>query len=258
LPYGLSAGDAIGNRIFLKSPMRNFWQECAEEYATAYSGAITEAAAGEIGLRRAALTYDLITVDQALRMPGGLPALFQAPRPGIFGMGKMAYLPAAVIGFVTGRSDLYSPADPDGFARVIAGFAAVGSYLAEGSGPPWPTGSVDYWSEYLWEEPQESGFPRPSLDPVAYFGAAATLLIVIESLVITELPGKGQEQFGPLSDLSPYIARRWGIGANGELADLPVPERFRQLFRDWADNKVNFVGSAPGSTHEWLRSGDGL
>jgi hypothetical protein len=169
----------------------------------------------------------------------------------------MAYLPAAVIGLVTGRSDLYSPADPDGFAKVIAGFAAVGSYLTECFGPPWPTGPVDDWSEYFWEEPQESGVPRSSLDPIAYFGAGATLLIVAESLVITELPRKGREQFGPLSDLYSYIARRWGIGANGELADLPVPERFRQLFRDWADNKVNFAGPAPGSTHEWLRPGDG-
>src|SRR5260370_14274214 len=63
LPYSLSAGDAIGNRIFLKSPMRHFWQECAEEYAKTYSDPITKAATDEIGLRRAALTYDLITVD---------------------------------------------------------------------------------------------------------------------------------------------------------------------------------------------------
>ena len=250
LPYSLSAGDVIGNRIFLKSRMRHFWLECAGEYTRAYSDAITKAAADEIWLRRAALTYGLITVDRALRMPGGLPALFLARGTGIFGMERMAYLPAAVIRLVTGRNDLNGPADPDGFAKVIAGFAAVGSYLTECSGPPWPTGPVDDWSEYLWKQPQESSAPRSSLDPLAYFGAAATLLIVAESLVITELRRKGREQFGPLSDLYPYIAHRWGIGANDELADLPVPERFRQLFRDWADNKVNFVGPAPDSTYE--------
>jgi len=245
LPYSLSAGDAIGNRIFLKSPMRHFWQECAEEYARSYSDAITKAAWDEIALRRAALAYGLITVGRALQMPGGLPALFLARGTGIFGMARMAYLPAAVIGLVTGRNDLHGPANPDGFAKVKAGFAAVGAYLTECSGPPWPTGPVDDWSEFLWDEPQESSVLRSSLDPIAYFGAAATLLMVAESLIITELPRKGQEQFGPFADLYPYIARRWGIDANGELADLPVPEGFRQLFRDWADNKVNFVGPAP-------------
>jgi hypothetical protein len=183
-------------------------------------------------------------------MPAGLRALFIAERPGIFGMARMAYLPAAVIGLATGRNYLHNPADRDGFAKVMAGFAVVGSYLTEHSGPPWPTGPVDDWSEYLWEEPRESSILRSSLNPIAYFGAAATLLIVAESVVITELPGNSPQLLGPLSDLYPYIARRWGIGANDELADLPVAERFQQLFRDWADNKVNLAGPAPSGLHE--------
>ena len=31
------------------------------------------------------------------------------------------------------------------------------------------------------------------------------------------------------------------------LPELPVPGRFQRLFRDWADNRVDFVGSAQHS-----------
>ncbi len=45
---------------------------------------------------------------------------------------------------------------------------------------------------------------------------------------------------GALDDLRSYITQRTG-GADYELRDLPVPESLRQVFRDWADNRVNFV-----------------
>jgi hypothetical protein len=38
--------------------------------------------------------------------------------------------------------------------------------------------------------------------------------------------------------------------ADAKLPDLPVPERFRQLFRDWADGKVDFMAPVPrGARH---------
>lgn len=244
LPYGISAGDAAGRRIFPSSSMRRFWHEHAEEYAQMYSEPITAAAAGEIGLRRAALMYRLITVDTALQMPGGLRPLFTATRMGIFGLTWMAYLPAAVIGLATGWSRLRGQAGSDGFANVIAEFSAVGSYLIGQPGPPWPVGAVDDSTEYLWERSHEDDFLRPTLDPIAYLGAATTLLIVVEPSGPRMLPKRDGWQFGPLSDLYPYIARRQRIDPDNELPDLPVPEKFRKIFRDWADNKVNFTGQA--------------
>jgi hypothetical protein len=47
-----------------------------------------------------------------------------------------------------------------------------------------------------------------------------------------------------LPGLSGLLYRHAARRANWEaepLPDLPVPEQFRQLFRDWAEGRVNFV-----------------
>ena len=53
---------------------------------------------------------------------------------------------------------------------------------------------------------------------------------------LPDLEGRGALD-GPRS----YITRERGWRADDELRDLPVPESLRQVFRDWADNRVNFV-----------------
>jgi hypothetical protein len=101
---------------------------------------------------------------------------------------------------------------------------------------------VESWDRYLdlrgatEETPQE-------YDSVAYLGAATSLLISSEALRAL-LDGQPGALLGALSDLHPYIARRLGAGSGGELPELPelsIPGEFRRLFRDWADNKVDFV-----------------
>jgi hypothetical protein len=51
----------------------------------------------------------------------------------------------------------------------------------------------------------------------------------------------------------PNIEQRWIPGTFPTLPDLPVPEEFRQVFRDWAEGKVNFVGPAPDSADSGSR-----
>lgn len=86
------------------------------------------------------------------------------------------------------------------------------------------------------------------LQPAGYLGAAACLLISSEAGPCREFPSEDPHSFGPLGQLRPYIARRWQIEIESELPELPVPERFQRLFRDWADNKVDFVGPAQESS----------
>lgn len=49
--------------------------------------------------------------------------------------------------------------------------------------------------------------------------------------------------FGPFSPVEQYCARRIN-GSADPIPDLPVPDEFRQVFRDWAEGKVNFTAPA--------------
>lgn len=61
------------------------------------------------------------------------------------------------------------------------------------------------------------------------------------------LPGEPEAFLGSLSDLYPYVVRRRDVRSAHELPELPIPEKFQQLFRDWADGKVDFVGPQESS-----------
>jgi hypothetical protein len=106
-------------------------------------------------------------------------------------------------------------------------------------------GKVAPWNIYL--DLQLVTAPMPQeFDSVAYFGAGTCLLISSEAL--SALPdGEPDTLMGPLSDLHPYIARRLGDGSDDELSELPIPVEFQQLFRDWANGKVDFAGPPPQS-----------
>jgi len=57
------------------------------------------------------------------------------------------------------------------------------------------------------------------------------------------------ERVPDLSGLSDKSAERLRTLLSGDDAQaaLPVPEEFKQVFRDWAEGKVNFIGPAPDS-----------
>ena len=57
----------------------------------------------------------------------------------------------------------------------------------------------------------------------------------------TLLGDNAPQEFGPLHDLYPYVARRRRINLDQKLPDLRVPSGFQEMFIDWAENKVNFV-----------------
>jgi len=131
---------------------------------------------------------------------------------------------------------------------LISGLAAVGQYFIDHPQPPWIAGETVSWSEYYWEpNPRWDKRKRPeSLDPVIYLGAAGVLLISDESdksRPPADVLGGDASRLGAFSDLYAYMERR--RGKRGQpLPELPVPDEFKQLFRDWAESQVNFT--APG------------
>ncbi len=124
---------------------------------------------------------------------------------------------------------------------------AVGQHLIRYPDPPWVTGEVSrYWvnrSDHL----QGRELPA-SVTPVAFLGAAAIVLMAAEATLaetISDLQGEPSRGLGPFSVLYAYMTRRNAPGSRKPLPDLPVPEEFKQVFRDWAAGKVNFIGVAP-------------
>jgi hypothetical protein len=219
------------------SPLQSFWRETAHQNAHKYSDAIKSAARGNYSLRALALEDGIITLDQALEMSGGLLPLLRnySPRRG-------SYL---ISTFVRTAEGLF-PADSPRSSTSIRELAIVGEYIKSLPPPPWVNGSVGRLSSNAWrKEPAEGG--HEIVDPVAYLGGAAIALMASESgirSIPVELEGRSSK-FGPFNALYPYIQLRLKMTSEGSLPELPVPEKFKPLFRDWAEGKVNFTAPAP-------------
>ncbi|HEV3383026.1 MAG TPA: hypothetical protein VG142_18825 [Trebonia sp.] len=123
----------------------------------------------------------------------------------------------------------------------VAQLAVLGRYLSEHPQPPWVTGSVHVWPGFFAARSRDEEQPHRSLDPMPYLGAAVALLIAAEAASQRIPPAAGAQWFGPLSGLHAYILRRWGLGPDEDLSDLPVPDGFKLLFRDWATRQADFV-----------------
>jgi len=84
---------------------------------------------------------------------------------------------------------------------------------------PW----TDHWEIYRWRTPP-SGNQALSIESLAYLGAAAVLLSSAES-----------------AGLYSHMEQRFVPDAARPERELPVPEDLKQVFRDWAEEKINFL-----------------
>ncbi len=90
-----------------------------------------------------------------------------------------------------------------------------------------------------------SPFPRlgsqiSKLDETTWLGLAAVVCVSYElGLVNTALHGRSIEEMDA-GLLHFYVACR-DLGVQQEKEDLPVPMEFRQVFREWAEERVSFV-----------------
>ena len=123
----------------------------------------------------------------------------------------------------------------------MADLDAFGAYLIDHREPPWLDLTAVDAATLLDSEPLPGALDRrpPPLRQVAYLGAAVLLLIMEEKRLLTT---QADWRPGPLRDLAPYLIRRRGLGQRTELPSLMAPEEFKQVFRDWAEGRIDATG----------------
>jgi hypothetical protein len=232
----MSRGDA-GPGLPYDSRLSRFWEDRASKNIHIYKEEIITAAAQHVDIRNSALRRSVITVEQALEVDADLLPLLSHQSAHIFSLIWSGYLPNMLANLMAHGASQGMGAD----------MRAVGSYLTEHSDLPWAHGRV---SPYRYFDYNKTLVRKASrLDQISYLGAAAILLMSLEGDSPYRMQTVDQEpsRLGPISGLYGYIERRLAGEPGPPLPDLPVPEEFRQVFRDWAEGKVNFVGPAPDS-----------
>ena len=213
-----------------------FWKEQCDELLNEYSPAIVAVSYADARVRKLALKTGLVSINEALTMPGGLAPLFQDTDSTC--SARSPYLVSTFRALAAGW-----PAY--GAVPVVSDFSAIGDYLVHHPQLPWFSRPVGEWESDRGWESTLSGTPEiaDSLDPAAFLGAAAVVAILVEQREPT-WPGNDPDQgkLGPLRDLLPYLARRALTDPRARLPELPVSEPFSQIFKDWADHKVQFTG----------------
>lgn len=233
-------------------PLADFWNQWSARQASAHATAVKIEAVRDAWLRTAALMYGLLSAEQALTMPGSLASLLEDPAPIIHDLGWPAYLPIVLSRLLLTPAYSYDPKTASSIiANAIKEFEAVGHYLKHHPHRSFSSQGMVltdlYYTEALMASNiiRERGYapqPPPRLDPTPYLGAAVTLCSVAEQdyLTTTEVLGPFLENLGTLDGMFPYIKCRMGKESPSALPDLPVPQDFTQVFRDWARNKVTF------------------
>jgi hypothetical protein len=234
LPYA-SWGN---NNTFEASKVQDLWHAWSEEKANRNSASIIATAENDMEMRYAAVFWQLISIDDALKMPDGILPLVQVQRTGIFEINWASHLVGAVVQLAQNPPNSFNPQK---FQDQLDTFAAVGRFLSENPTLPWVSGPAQpWWAYHSWREEAGELNPALPLDPITRLGAAAILLIASEDPTETTLPQGGPDRFGPLSEMPYYILRRWGQW-DGELPAVSIPQPFPALFARWANNELNFT-----------------
>jgi hypothetical protein len=269
----VSSGDAQGRAdgLWLVSsmPLRGderdgFWKTWAQEQCRHYATEIAAAAIDDTDFRALALCASALTIRDAVAMPGGLTALVTAS-PDWLLIQELEVEVARIHNFDSLTELLLTP---ELHVEQVREITAIGEYLIAHPEPPWvsaPIGTRKLSSSIA--SLLDLTTSLPTLDEDGNVGVAALLCIGIELAgpVAKKLAGPSvlELERGTRSEPSLlwYIARRLTGEAyvTGELPDLAVPAEFRQLFRDWAGQRVDFVeftgGEPAGSGETRRRSG---
>jgi hypothetical protein len=226
--------------------LAEYWDAFAYDNVRRYALQVTEAAADDEGMLYASLRHRFRTAADVLAVPGAdLTVLLQAHQATAFSALWTSYLlylaGAATRGWARSVHSGLPRATQD---TLDEDFEAVGRYLASQSQPPWASvcPSTRYEPVPLFDE-EQAHLPAAyqASSPVAYLGAAITVLLTAEVTRDRVLPPKGVEPLGAFTDLYPYILRRWGADPAAELPDIPAPTHFQRLMREWANNNADFI-----------------
>jgi hypothetical protein len=183
---------------------KTVFEPWSTELVAHYAAQIAAEAAGDRAVRRAALSMGLLSLEQALAMPGGFDAL----------IGEVAQ---------TFDSELAAPypvlaswklANETEDTDVIGELAVIGRYIVDHPALPWARVPSQYRAYRL---PPRPDLGRLPLDEVTGLGLAA--IFALSATLFAH---------GDFSGLD------W-------LGQLPMPPRFRPLLRDWAAGQVNLI-----------------
>jgi NACHT domain len=190
--------------IMTNVPYRDeFWNNWSKESATLYTAKVETFSVCSPALRTLALFTSVISIDQALAMPGGFDAISQ--RYPIIGIGPLVPYPLFMTPTHGGESH---------DSASVAVSTAVGKYLVDHPTLPWASGPPDRFgsiANYI------DNLTKANLDEFCSLGSAAAYAVNAE--------------FRGLERASMGLA----------IEKMPIPSQFRQLFRDWADGNVNLV-----------------
>jgi hypothetical protein len=213
------------------NPGSSFWIQRAKKNLGTHKTAVVTAADTDIFLRTFALREGLITVPHALKMRGGLSGLFV----GSTNFAGGAYSPYLEPVFRALRAGW--PVFGD--TPVINDLVTVGEYILDHPEPPWLHGPIGIWDEDV--DRVSAAADAPDIDGPAYLGAIVILAVLIEY---------GRQGYrciphvlGPLYNVLPYLQRRHNLIEDAELPGLSITNELNVMFREWAENRVDFIGS---------------
>ena len=212
---------------------RAFWESRVDRLIVTHSVSVVLAAQADRYVRSIALQKKLITTKQALEMRGVLTAFFLVPRSFFREFSMPPYLAAVYERLLEGWPKFSDPSS-------IADLEAIGEYLCDHARPPWLSGRSEPFPKTGDAKHSAIQVESSKLRPVAYLGAAAILAILVEDGEVAILEQNFQ-QLGPLGPLFPYLACRRAAGLDTGLPELPVPDKFKQTFRDWAEGRINLT-----------------
>jgi hypothetical protein len=225
---------------FRRSSLYRFWAHQGSKYRQKYRREIRKAAEQRPDIRNGAVSKNVITFEQAIAIDGNLIPLLQHQQKGIFGPSWASIL----------RNSFWYLISVSENSKTINDITAVGRYLTLHPQPPWGSGEVEPES---WALPDAALGTPVSLSLTTYLGGAAIACILAESNLVIELSTAfsiNTAHLGPLHAMLPYIQRRQTPGSFIPLPDLPVSHEFKQVFRDWAEGKVNFTASTPTASDQ--------
>ncbi len=194
LQFALEIGTVYGNA-------NDFWWRWTFQHADHYAATITTVAERAIALRTMALLFDIISLDQALAMPGGLDALMSR-QPGMVSSTAVSPYPVWLCNQLTNFPEEN---------QLVSGLAAIGRHLVKHPALPWVrVHTRDCNLNLLRAYPPD---PRIAFDELSGLGFTAIYSVNCEIYM------EGRPQ----------------------LRECPMPAGFSQLFDDWAEGRVDFV-----------------
>ena len=243
----------IGREPLFKIPpptneILDFWKGWSQGQCHRHSAELTAGAVTDEDLRTLAVYAGEVKLEDALAMPGGLDALFTVA-PIIVTDGENHTYTRSLFPYAVSFSRRLLRAH-DSHPPDMGELTSIGQYVT-GRTPPWIRDPFREGSAIAYNH--VTGYEHLlTLDEVANLGTAVLLCATLEfdSALRRKVENlSSSSENGRVELLFRYLMYR--LNGHHRLPDLPVPVEFRQLFRDWAEKRVDFVAT-------WTEQSSGL